>query len=203
MLKNGIKADFPIMTAVNATYAYVKRNFSSIALYCSESVKRVFDGLNFSAHPEAVVVGDLGDVWNFEILNDIFLKVLNGAKLIAMQKNKYWKHPERGYLLDAGAFIKAVEYATDVKAILIGKPSPIYFNQALELIGGKGKNFIMIGDDLQTDILPVKKLGGRGILMLTGKTSPDMVPKENNKNFSTAKNLIEAIEIIKKIIPAR
>ncbi len=197
--ENGVAADFPIMTAVDAAYFFVKENYSSIALYCSESVKHVFKDLKLSETPEAVVIGDLGEAWNFEIMNDIFLKALNGAKIVAMQKNKFWKHPERGYLLDAGAFVSAIEYASDKRAILIGKPSPLYFQEALKLINSQGKRFVMIGDDLNADLYPLKSLGGTGILILTGKTSPRNLTAEDRENFYVANNLPEVIEIIRKL----
>jgi len=197
--ENSIELSFPIMTAVDATYSYVKERFSSIALYCSDAVKPVFSNLKFSDEPEVVVVGDLEDAWNFKVLNDIFNKILKGAKLVAMQKNKFWKHPEKGFLLDAGAFITAIEYAACVKATVIGKPSPLYFKQALQLLNKSSEKFIMIGDDLITDIYPVKPLGGQGILVMTGKTSPDMLSLDDKKNIPVANNLLEVINIIKQI----
>ena len=57
------------------------------------------------------------------VMNEIFQKVFNGADIIAMQKNRYW-YPQGGDLsLDAGAFIKAIEYGSAKEAVLIGKPS--------------------------------------------------------------------------------
>ena len=63
------------------------------------------------------------------MMNEIFVKVYNGVELVAMHKNKFW-YPEGKLSLDAGAFIKAIEYAFGKEAVLIGKPSPIYFHSA-------------------------------------------------------------------------
>jgi HAD superfamily hydrolase (TIGR01450 family) len=121
-------------------------------------------------NPEAVVIGDIEDKWNYQIVNDIFKKVFAGADLIAMHKNKYW-NPDGELLIDAGAFITGIEYASGKEAILIGKPSPQYFKEALENINAKIEDgFFMIGDDIENDILAAQNIGGMGILIYTGKT---------------------------------
>jgi ribonucleotide monophosphatase NagD (HAD superfamily) len=110
------------------------------------------------------------DNWNYQIVNDIFKKVFTGADLIAMHKNKYW-NPHGELLIDAGAFITGIEYASGKEAILIGKPSPQYFYAALETIKCKIEDgFFMIGDDIENDILAAQNIGGMGILIYTGKT---------------------------------
>ncbi len=128
-------------------------------------------------NPEAVVIGDIEDKWNYQIINDIFKKVFAGADLIAMHKNKYW-NPQGELLIDAGAFINGIEFASGKEAILIGKPSPLYFKAALEKIGAKlEESFFMIGDDIENDIKAAQEIGGKGILIYTGKTK---FPLEKN-----------------------
>lgn len=199
--KNRLSYDFPIMTAADAAIKFAEKNFRRVSVYCVENVKRKFERLLDDDHPEAVIVGDLADGWTVEILNEIFLKVLNGADLIAMHMNRYWSPQKNKFVLDAGSFISAIEYATDRKATLIGKPSPIYFQTALELLGyPKDANFLMLGDDLEWDISPVQKMEGKAILILTGKTklpithciTPDY----------TANDLQHVIEILIKIYSA-
>jgi HAD superfamily hydrolase (TIGR01458 family) len=121
-------------------------------------------------NPEAIVIGDIEDKWNYRIMNDIFNKVFAGADLIAMHKNKYW-NPSGELLIDAGAFVTGIEYATSKEAIVIGKPSPYYFKAALEKIGANiTDGFFMIGDDIENDVKAAQDLGGTGILIFTGKT---------------------------------
>jgi HAD superfamily hydrolase (TIGR01450 family) len=121
-------------------------------------------------NPEAIVIGDIEDRWNYQIVNDIFKKVFAGADLVAMHKNKYW-NPAGELLIDAGAFITGIEYASDKEAILIGKPSPLYFKTALAKISCKIEDgFYMIGDDIENDIKAAQYIGGTGILIFTGKT---------------------------------
>lgn len=193
-----INCPYPIMTAADATLDYVKKRYSKVSVYCVDKIKKMFENYLTDEEPEAVVLGDLDDKWDYPILNEIFLKVLNGADLIAMQKNRYWKTPERGIILDAGPFVAAIEYAANKEAVLIGKPSPIYFKAGLEKLGrSENSEFIMIGDDLETDIKGAKDLGASTILMFTGKTKYPLNEKSKGICDFTAHNLNEAIEIIK------
>ena len=138
--------------------------------------------------------------WTFENINDIFKKVLNGAQLIAMQKNKFWKTPEQGILIDAGAFITGIEYAADVSAILVGKPSPIYFQMGLERLGfDKKEKFLMLGDDLETDIMGAQNLDSKGILIYTGKTEYPLKKDSRINPDYEAKDLKAVISLLKKI----
>ena len=125
-------------------------------------------------------------------------KVFAGADLVAMHKNKYW-NPSGELLIDAGAFITGIEFASDKKAILIGKPSPLYFKAALESINSKIEDgFFMIGDDIENDIKAAQDIGGKGILIYTGKTKFPLDKSLNIKPDFEARSLKEVISILKK-----
>lgn len=169
--ENYLPFSIPIMTAADAALKYVGNNYERVSVYCVDKVKKEFEKYIDDTNPQAIVVGDMVDDWSVEIINEIFRKIQNGADLVAMHMNKYWSPEENKILLDAGSFISAVEYATSKKAILIGKPSPIYFHTALEMLGyPKESSFLMLGDDLEIDIIPTKAMGSKAILILTGKT---------------------------------
>ncbi len=199
-VKNGIPYDFPIITAVEAAAKYAKENYETAAVFVDERVRYLFDGVKYSETPQAVVVGDLGKSWNFEIVNSVFKMLLAGAELIALQKNKYWKTPEEGILIDAGAFIAGLEFASDKKAILIGKPSPLYFRSGIKAAGGNNESdFMMLGDDLTSDISGAKNIGGKTILIMTGKTNEETLAESKLKPDFTATDLIDAAEMIGEI----
>ena len=131
------------------------------------------------------------------MMNEIFNKVYSGVELVAMHKNKFWS-PEGKLSLDAGAFINAIEYASGKTATLIGKPSAIYFQTALSLLGfPNGSDFIMIGDDIDSDIIGAQQAGGKGILIYTGKTNYPLKEDSQIKPDFEAKNLTDIVEIIK------
>ena len=169
-LSHNIPINFPVITAFDATLAYVKKNYKKVQVYCRENLIHHFDGLIDETNPEAIVVGDIEDRWNYKIVNDIFKKVLAGAELVAMHKNKYW-NPKGELLIDAGAFITGIEFAASKESTVIGKPSPLYFSAALEKINSENaERFIMVGDDIESDIIAAQNIGGTAILIYTGKS---------------------------------
>lgn len=197
---NSIVCKMPVITAADATALYVKQRYKKVAVYCADSIKGLFDDVLNYKSPKAVVIGDIGKKWNYDIMNEIFKFVYSGADLIAMHKNKFWKTPDEGLLIDAGAFISGIEYATGKKAILIGKPSPLYFQSGLGILGYNTKqNFIMLGDDLETDIKGANDLGAKTILIYTGKTNYPLSKKLEVKPDYEAQNLKEVISILKNI----
>lgn len=123
-------------------------------------------------NPDAVIIGDLGSGFTFDILNRAFQLVKAGAPLVALQKNRFWQTLD-GISLDVGAFVAALEYAAEVRATLIGKPSVAYFQAALDDMGLAATDVAMIGDDIETDIRGGADAGLRTILVRTGKYAAD------------------------------
>ena len=161
------------------------REIQSIALYLPEATHADFVDFSLDAEtPEAVIVGDLGPQWTFDVMNRIFRQLLDGAELVSLQRNRYWKKAE-GLVLDAGPFVAALEYAADVKAKIVGKPSCAFFEAAASLMEIPLESIVMVGDDIESDVGGFQDCGGRGVLVKTGKfraidlesssVQPDMV----------------------------
>ena len=185
-----------IITALDATVNYVGKHFSSTTAYCMPEAIPAFGSLHREDAKESVVIGDMGNLWTFDIMNDIFRKVNDGATLIAMQKNKFWKQPDGNLALDAGAFVSAIEYATGKDAILLGKPDPLFFKSALEMCKGDENHFFMLGDDLYSDVKASEDIGATGILTLTGKTTKKQLKGFGYSPHHVVNNLKEVIGII-------
>lgn len=195
-----IEISIPAITAFDAALSFVKKNYKRVQVYCRDYLIHHFEGMIDDEIPEAIVIGDIEDKWNYQIVNDIFKKVFSGADLVAMHKNKYW-NPEGELLIDAGAFITGIEFASGKSAILIGKPSPVYFKTALESIDAKIENgFFMIGDDIENDIKAAQDIGGKGFLIYTGKTNFPFDDSINVKPDFEVHSLKEVISILKKEI---
>ena len=105
-----------------------------VALIMNEDVKDDFEGLEESDSPDAVIMGDLGERFGFEILNHAFRMVMDGAELVALQKNRFWLTAD-GLSLDAGPFVAAIEYASGRDALVVGKPSEAFFRLVLADLG--------------------------------------------------------------------
>jgi HAD superfamily hydrolase (TIGR01450 family) len=181
-------AEARIVTAASATAAHTAAVYPGQPLFVitRPDGRREFDGQNLLRYEDAdapgasvaaVVLGD-GDVdLSYANLDRAFRLIRGGATLLAMHRNPWW-FTSRGPTLDSGAFVAALEYATGVRAILCGKPGPIMFRTALAGVaadlGGRvaAREVAMIGDDPAQDIIGARRLGMRGVLVLTGKTSP-------------------------------
>ena len=189
---NGIETNITALTCADASFNYVKENYTKVAVFASDSTKEMFRELISENNPEAVLVGDLSDKWSYEIMNQIFRFVHNGADFIAMQKNKYWSPDDENLFLDAGAFISAIEFATGREAKVIGKPSSLFFQSALKILGySQNSEFIMLGDDLEIDIEAAQKIRGKGILIYTGKTKYPLPGDCKIKPFAEIQTLTE------------
>lgn len=120
------------------------------------------------SNPDAVVIGDAADDFNYQLLNKAFRLCIEGAPLIAIGHNKYFKKNDE-FFLDAGPFVEAIEYACDIEAIITGKPSPEFFKQVLESIALAPEEVITIGDDIHGDIKGAISIGMQARLVRTGK----------------------------------
>ena len=122
--------------------------------------------------PQAVLVGDIGEELTYAALNRAFRFLIDGAAFITLARNRYFRGVD-GLCLDVGAFVTALEYATQKQAILIGKPAPEFFTLACQNMGVPLAATVVIGDDLEADVGGAKAAGCAGVLVRTGKFRPD------------------------------
>ena len=102
------------------------------ALLVQDSTKEDFEGVEVdNEDPQWVVIGDLGPGFTWERMNQAFRWLMDGAALLALHRNRWWHAGERGLLIDAGAFVAGLEYASGVIAEVVGKPSSGFFQLAL------------------------------------------------------------------------
>jgi HAD superfamily hydrolase (TIGR01458 family) len=157
-----------VTPAVLAVQRCRDRGHRTVALLMRDEVKEEFEGLDESDEPDAVIVGDLGERFGYDVLNRAFRQLLGGAELIALQKNRYWLR-EDGLCLDVGPFVAALEYAAGCEAHVVGKPADGFFHHVLEGLGvGPGES-VMVGDDIESDIGGALRAGLAGVLVRTGK----------------------------------
>ena len=123
-----------------------------------------FDQLN----PNAVVVADAAERFDYSRLNAAFELLIEGAPLIGIGRNRYFKSGGKLYL-DAGPFIHALEYAAGVNAEIMGKPSPAFFMAAVNSVDCIPEEVLMIGDDAEADVEGALKVGLQACLVQTGK----------------------------------
>jgi HAD superfamily hydrolase (TIGR01458 family) len=120
---------------------------------------------------DVVILGGAGPQFDYDTLNRVFTHVRNGATLLAMNRNLYWATAE-GLRLDTGTFLAGLELASGVTATMTGKPSPTFFSSALSMLGTEAVDAMIVGDDIQSDVLAGQAAGLRGVLVRTGKFLP-------------------------------
>jgi len=175
-------------SALSASAAWTARAFAGQPLYvlASPDARTEFSGQRLLSHEEAgrpgaavaaVVIGDSPEEATFDNLNRAFRLVRGGAVLVGMHRNPWWLTPE-GPTLDSGAFVAGLEFAAEVRARIVGKPSPAFFSIAvadLRRVAGRDlarRDIAMVGDDVRTDVRAAQRAGLRGIFVLSGKHGP-------------------------------
>ena len=116
--------------------------------------------------PEVVIVG-LDRKLTYEKLNSALQFLKNGAVLIGSYGGTVYMS-DHGPAMSAGPIIKALEYASDRTAVIIGKPSTHMFRLALTHASVKASQAVMIGDQIETDLIGAHKVGLKTVLVLTG-----------------------------------
>jgi HAD superfamily hydrolase (TIGR01458 family) len=118
----------------------------------------------------AIVVGDLGEKWDFHTLNRAFRLLMQTPPpiLVALGMTRYWRAPD-GLRLDVGAYVNALEFASGVRPVVLGKPAAPFYETALSLLGCRAAETVMIGDDIRGDIGAAQAVGIEAVLVRTGK----------------------------------
>jgi ribonucleotide monophosphatase NagD (HAD superfamily) len=104
------------------------------------------------------------------------------------------------YKIDMGAITAALEYISDKKAEVFGKPSNLLFNTIKDKFNVSLNEIMIIGDDIEFDVILPIKLGVHGILVKTGKYNriieKNIIKKYNIKPEKTISNLYEITKIL-------
>jgi HAD superfamily hydrolase (TIGR01458 family) len=167
-------ANQEIISAPQAALLYLARKQNPVCrLLLSDDVKKDFKEFQQSdTDAEYIIVGDIGDAWSYRLMNEVFIRLMNGAQLIAIHKNRFWQ-TEKGLQMDIGGFVEALEYTSNTKAKIIGKPSSDFFRIALSDMGLQPDEVAIIGDDIDVDVGGGQQAGLTGILVKTGKYRQD------------------------------
>ena len=176
---SGMGVEMPperVVTAASATAAWVAREYPGASVYLlgEQGAVPEFEGVELVASPDAagviVVAGPTPDTAYPQL--DAAFKALMGGTVpcVAMQRNRWWPTLE-GPAMDAGGIVAALEYAANVQAVVVAKPSPGSSKWRLRCAGAEPSQAVMVGDDLRSDLAPAAALGMRTCLVRTGKGS--------------------------------
>jgi HAD superfamily hydrolase (TIGR01458 family) len=164
--------------AVAATEWLQGHKQGRVGLFVPEATRTEFDSLELAetgdtGPVEVVVVGDYGEKWTFQALNQAFRWLMQEPRpaLIALGMTRYWR-AEDGLRLDTAPFVMALQHASGTSPLVMGKPAQAFFEMALKRLGRSASETLMIGDDIRSDIDGAQQAGIRGLQVKTGKFSP-------------------------------
>jgi HAD superfamily hydrolase (TIGR01458 family) len=162
-----------IVTAASAAAEHLRREHPGAAVYALverdgtgdlEGIELVDD----PARADVILLGGPDEGWSYPRLNAVFRALHDGRPLVAMQRNRWWPTAQ-GPSLDAGMFVRGLEYAAAIEATVVGKPSQAIYHAACRLLGVEPSAAMMVGDDPESDLAPAAAIGMRTCLLRTGK----------------------------------
>jgi len=164
-----------IVTAVTATATYLRSRHANATVFVLSDgdPSGDLDGITIGGIDVAdvIVLGGANASFSYATMNQIFRRLMEGATLIGMHRNLFWRTTD-GWELDGGAFLTGLETAAGVEATICGKPARAYFEAALTPMGVPAARSVMVGDDIVNDIAGGQAAGCRGVLVRTGKYRP-------------------------------
>lgn len=189
-----------VLTSSYLTALYLTQHFKRNVSFLLLGERGLFQELLTAGHqpteekPDVVVVG-LDRQLTYAKL-DVALRTLReGSSLVASYGGALYMG-DNGPALSAGPIIKALEYGANKKGVMIGKPSPRMFRLALKLAQAKAPQAVMIGDQIETDILGAKRTGVHTVLVLSGVETRDTIRESSLKPELVIGNVDELVRYL-------
>lgn len=161
-----------IVTAVTATAAHLRSHHPGAGVFVLSDGEAADDledvRLVDVDAADVIAIGGACDDFTYPTMNRIFRRLMDGAALVGMHRNLYWRTSD-GWELDGGAYVAGLEEAAGVTATICGKPASAYFDAALGLLGVPASRAAMVGDDIVNDIEGARAAGLGTVLVRTGK----------------------------------
>jgi HAD superfamily hydrolase (TIGR01458 family) len=156
-----------LFTAVDAARQWLLQRQLRPFCLVHDNIRGEFEGFDQS-DPNAVLMADAADGFSYSNLNRAFQLCMAGAPLLGVGYNRYFKSAGQ-FLMDAGAFVRAVEFAAGVEATIVGKPGTEFFEQVMASTTAGHTHTLMVGDDVFGDVEGALNAGIRACLVRTGK----------------------------------
>jgi 4-nitrophenyl phosphatase len=161
-----------VLTSSQATAAYlatIAPDGARVYAIGGEGLHRALEERGFALTEEDaayVVVGwDRQLTW--DKLATAALLIHDGAEFIGTNPDKSYP-TERGPVPGNGAQLATLEATTGVAPLVVGKPEPWMYEEALRRMGARPETTAVIGDRLDTDITGAARAGLLSVLVLSG-----------------------------------
>lgn len=159
-----------------ANYIYEQKPDASVYVIGEDGIREALTerGFTFEDEKPDYVVTGIDRQINYEKLGKACLAVRAGAKFVSTNADIALP-TERGFMPGNGSLTAVVSVSTGVQPTFIGKPERIIMEQALEALGVKKEETIMVGDFYDTDIMAGMNAGIDTLLVLTGVTTREQL----------------------------
>lgn len=162
-----------ILTAAKLTAEYLVKHHPSKKVWVLNegAIAEDMTGVSLTDDPaqaQVVVLGGAGPVFTHRALSTVLDLLLAGVPVIAMHRSMIWSTAQ-GPAVDTGVYLEGLEKASGRKIRAIGKPSPLGFRAAVEMMDLEPTQVVMVGDDLHNDVLGAQASALIGVLVRTGK----------------------------------
>lgn len=125
--------------------------------------------------PDYVVLGETR-TYSFEAITKAIRLIEGGSRFIATNPDPTGPSPE-GPLPACGAVAELIATATNRRPYVVGKPNPMMFRYAMNMIGAHSETTTMVGDRMDTDVISGMEAGLRTVLVLSGVTQVDQIER--------------------------
>ena len=203
--KLGIEAtreDF--MTSSQATAFYLHKHHEGQKIYVcgTESLKNELRMEGFTVttdvnEVDCIVMGFDTEL-TFQKLHDVSYLLLTRPDLPYIATNPDYVCPtEFGSVPDCGSVCDMIYNATKKRPIVIGKPSPLMPQLAMEKLGVSKEETCVVGDRIYTDVKSGLNAGITGILVLSGETTREILAESPDKPHLVLEDASEILEAIR------
>lgn len=131
---------------------------------------------DLSDTPDVVLLGGAGPQFCHRILSRVYEWMTLGVPVVAMHRSTAWRTSD-GLLIDTGMYLIGMEQTSGRQAVAVGKPAPTGFLAAAARLGVEPEEMVMVGDDLNNDVLAAQVVGMTGVLVRTGKFRQDTLDR--------------------------
>ena len=137
--------------------------------------------------PDVILLGGAGPEYSHLTLSRVYDWMSQGVPVIAMHRSTAWTTTE-GLRIDTGMYLIGMEQTSGRKAVAVGKPAPAGFQVAAARLGVEPEEMVMVGDDLNNDVLAAQVVGMTGVLVRTGKFRQDTLDRWAADEFAMQPN---------------
>lgn len=187
-----------ILTSIGVAIRWVESNglkgTSALVVARDEVVNQLTDVLDVrstSGSFEVVIVGR-DTAFDYGKLTLAADAIRSGAAFIALNRDLTMP-VESGFVPGTGALVAAIEAASGVEPVVLGKPHAPMMNLAVEILGTK--DVLMVGDRVDSDIVGAQSVGWDSALVSTGSAQSTDIGSAPTYLLDSLENLLMEIPL--------